>query len=102
MKKILFLFLILIDIAFLAFGYGGKMFIRWRKPMKQYGFTWKAVPAKTQDGYTLMLFHVTGTEEKGNYKAKRTPILLVPGLYDDAAKWLEMQTDDDGPLPMML
>ena len=89
MKKLLFCLLILLDITFLVFGYGGKMFIRWRKPMKRYGFTWKAVPAKTRDGYTLMLFHIMGTEEKGNYKARRTPVLLVPGLYGDAGRWLQ-------------
>ena len=77
--------------------------------MKQYGYTWKAVPAKTQDGFTLMLFHIEGTEAGGKYKARRTPILIIPDLYSDAGRWLQMQSDpptnsqvSTSKLPMML
>ena len=89
-------------------GYGGKMYSRWRTPMAKYGYSWSAVPAKTEDGYSLLLFRITGRDKNNGgtqYKAKRPPVLMVPGLFDDAARWLEMQSSEnieDEPLPLML
>ena len=86
-KSLLLYFLLLIDIIL---GYQGKMYNRWRSPLRRYGFTWKAVPAKTDDGYTLMLFHVTGTKGGGDFKSRRTPVLLVGDIWTDAARWMEL------------
>ena len=56
--------------------------------MKKYGFTYQAVKAKTSDGYILYMFRITGKEVEGKYERRRTPVLIIPGLYDDAATWL--------------
>ena len=54
------------------------------------------------------MFRITGTESEGHYASRRTPILIVPGLYDDAATWLQAQSDLreegrwEGALPMFL
>ena len=84
------LLLVLLNLALHVAGYTGKMYSRWRNPMAKYGYTWASVPAKTKDNYKLILFHITGTTTGGAYKARRTPVLMVPGLFDDAARWLQM------------
>ena len=81
MKKLLTFLFVLFDITLLAAGYGGKMFSRWRTPMRKHGFTWDAVPAKTDDGWEIILFRITGTEAHGKYKGKRPVVLIMPGLY---------------------
>ena len=84
------LILVLLDIALFVAGYGGKNYERWRDPMEKYGFTWKAFRTKTSDDYIISLFRITGTVREGQYSDGRTPVLMVPGLFDDAARWLEM------------
>ena len=83
------LLIVLLEVLSIVAGYGGKMYTRWRTPMAKYGFKWTAVPAKTQDGYNLLIFRITGNKN-GEFKKNRTPVLMVPGLFDDAARWLEM------------
>ena len=90
MKKFALVLLTLLDITLSVAGYGGKMFNNWRNPMKKYDFKWKAVPAKTEDGFNLLLFHIEGNAN-GSYPARRTPVLIMPGLYDDAGRWLQLQ-----------
>ena len=36
--------------------------------MQRHGYTWEAVKVKTEDGYTLTTFHVTGKVDKDGNK----------------------------------
>ena len=64
MKLLLLLVITLLEIALHANAHPQR-FKRWRDPMRTHGFTWEAVPARTIDGFTLTLFHITGKEKKG-------------------------------------
>ena len=44
--------------------------------------------AKTADGYTLTLFNIKGRVAEGYYPKGQPPVLMVPGIFDDGARWL--------------
>ena len=73
--------------------------------MKRYGYAWEPVKVKTDDGYTLTTFHITGKVAKDGSVVTREPtqppVLVQHGLGSDAATWLWMYTSGN-PLPLTL
>ena len=55
--------------------------------MAKYGFTWEPIKVKTDDGFILTTFHVTGNN-KGPFKPSKPPVLIQHGDMDDGANWL--------------
>ena len=59
----------------------------------------------TEDGYQVSAYTFKGSEKTGYYPPGRPAVLMVPGILDDGARWLEMQTPDltkKNPLPLMI
>lgn len=73
--------------------------------MQRHGYTWEAVKVKTEDGYTLTTFHVTGKVAKDGTtitrEATEPPVLVQHGLGSDAATWLWSYMKGV-PLPLQL
>ena len=44
--------------------------------MAEYGYTWEAVKVKTEDGFILTTFHVTGSVETGPFTPTMPPVLI--------------------------
>ena len=55
--------------------------------MKKYGYDWEAIEVKTDDGYILTTFHVTGNKD-GPLKPTLPPVLIQHGDMSDGAAWL--------------
>ena len=77
--------------------------------MDYWGYTWDAHKVKTEDGFILTTFHITG--KKGHEivtDATRAPIILMHGLSCDAESWVRVDSDTPpvedvaGPLPLRL
>ena len=71
---------------------------RFAKLMKKYGYDWEAVKVKTDDGYILTTFHVTGNQD-GPLTPTLPPVLIQHGDTSDGAAWLSYY--DEG-VPMHL
>ena len=73
--------------------------------MQRHGYTWEAVKVKTEDGYTLTTFHVTGKVAPDGStvtrEATEPPVLVQHGLGSDAATWLWSYMKGV-PLPLQL
>ena len=65
--------------------------------MNLYGFTFEAIKVKTEDGFILTTFHVTGNSE-GPFENTGSPVLVQHGDSSDGADWLDHYTST----PMML
>ena len=48
----------------------------WAAIMSTFGYTWEAVPAKTSDGWNLILLHITGKVGQGSLVTHDTPVLI--------------------------
>ena len=71
----------------------------------RYKLAWSPKKTWTDDGYQVTMYNLKGREEDGYYPKGRPPLLMLPGMFDDAASWLEKQTPlalDWGPMPIML
>ena len=77
--------------------------------MEYWGYTWDAHKVKTEDGFILTTFHITG--KKGHVivtDTTRAPIILMHGLSCDAESWVRVDSDTPpvedvaGPLPLRL
>ena len=63
--------------------------------MDFWGYTWDAHKIKTDDGFVLTTFHVTG--KKGHEIVtdhSRAPIVVMHGLACDAETWVYVDPDD--------
>lgn len=73
--------------------------------MKMHGYAWEPVKVKTDDGFTLTTFHVTGKiADDGSIITREpteAPVLVQHGLGCDAATWLWMYVKGN-PLPLTL
>ena len=89
-KLILIVAMAVFDIAF---SKKDLEFDRWAKPLKELGYEWESVPVVTKDNYELTLFNIFGKDTK--LIVDKQPVLIVHGLYTDAAWWIEMQRQTD-------
>ena len=62
----------------------------------EHGYTFEPVQEKTDDGWTLTVFHITGyaldpLHKKTKARAAKTegkyPVLAIPGSFMDAESW---------------
>ena len=74
--------------------------------MKYWGYTWEPIEVKTDDGWTLTTFRVTGKngeEEAPERDESLNPVLMMHGQGCDATTWVWPNPDlVDKPLPLML
>ena len=47
------------------------------------------------------MFHILGRDDEDKKEPTRPPVLIIHGLYNDAALWLEMQSQTDA-IPWMI
>ena len=71
----------------------------------KFGYAYEAFKVKTEDGYTLTTFHITGKKaEDGSVitrEATEPPVLVQHGLGNDASTWLWSYLKGV-PLPLQL
>ena len=77
------------DITFSVYSSASAEWYRWARPMRERRFAWEPHPVRTDDGYLLTLFHVTGNAEVGRFIPEHPPVLIMHGVYSDAARWLQ-------------
>ena len=77
-------------------------FTRWSEPMRELGYSWEPIPVKTQDGYQLTVFHIVGSSQSGKFRRKHPPVLIMHGLYGDAAMMVQRLHATNENLPWML
>ena len=75
----------------------GETYDRFAAIMDEWGYTWEPVKVKTDDGFTLTTFHITGNSE-GLFTPTLPPVLIQHGDSSDGADWLKNYWD----LPMHL
>ena len=76
---------------------------RWFTLIEWHGFTADFVQVQTEDRYIVTLLHIT-SHHATTHNTEKHPVLLIPGLFDDGARWLEMQSEHSSgeQLPMIL
>ena len=50
--------------------------------------TWETVKLKTEDGYTLTAFHITGDIDEGPFEITKPALVLQHGMGGSAEGWL--------------
>ena len=50
--------------------------------------TWESFKLKTEDGYTLTVFHVTGSTLTGPYEISKNAVILQHGMGGSGEGWL--------------
>ena len=52
------------------------------------GVTWESAKVKTEDGYTMSVFRITGSQVTGPYEVTKNAVILQHGMGGSAAVWL--------------
>lgn len=53
----------------------------------KWGMTWESIPVHTDDGYTLTIFHITGTTEGGPIEITKPTVVFQHGMGGSAEVW---------------
>ena len=61
------------------------------------GMTWEPIKIQTDDGYTLTMFHITGTKDDGPIEITKPAVILQHAFGSSAIGWLSTLT---GQVPM--
>ena len=73
----------------------GVLYKTFADKMKAYGYddsSFEAIKVKTDDGFTLTTFRITGNAD-GPLKPTKPPVFIQHGMKDDAATFLSAMTD---------
>ena len=54
--------------------------------------TWEPIKVKTDDGYTLTMFHITGTVDNGPIEITKNAVMLQHPFGGDGKVWLTTYT----------
>ena len=58
-------------------------------PLEKMGVTWEPIKVKTENGWTLTMFHLTGKVDTGPTKtADRPSLIFQHGMGGDASEWV--------------
>ena len=53
----------------------------------KYNITWETIPVHTEDGYTLTMWHLTGTTDGGAFQITKPAVLFQHGMGGSAEVW---------------
>ena len=53
----------------------------------KYGMTWETIKVHTDDGYTLTVWHITGTTDGGPIEITKPAVLFQHGMGGSAEVW---------------
>ena len=69
-----------------------------------HGYTWEPYKLKTEDGYHLTMFRITGKEGVEADSSQRKPVILGHGKYMDSTSWFKSGGGIENvvPLPLQL
>ena len=69
-----------------------------------HGYTWEPYKLKTQDGYHLTMFRITGKVGVEADSSQRKPVILGHGKYMDSTSWFKSGGGIENvvPLPLQL
>ena len=77
--------------------------------MDFWGYSWEAHKIRTEDGFILTTFHITGKKDHDiTTDPNRAPIIIMNGTECDAESWVNVDPDDppvigeNDPLPLRL
>ncbi len=54
----------------------------------KWGYTWEPIKLHTEDGYTLTMFHITGTVDNGPIDITKNAVILQHGMGGSANGWI--------------
>ena len=60
--------------------------------------TWEAVKVKTEDGWTLTVFHITGDKDTGPFEITKPPLLMQHGMGGNGTEWTTGAINDNTPM----
>ena len=58
-------------------------------PFDKYNLTWEPLKIKTDDGYTLTLFHITGDKTTGPFEITKPPLLMQHGMGSNGTEFTD-------------
>jgi len=76
----------------------------WADIMDKEGYTWEAYKTRTDDGWHLTLFHITGRMDEDatmDMKKHETPVLLQHGFMESSLSWAGANMGET-PWPLQL
>ena len=53
----------------------------------KWGITWETIPVHTENGYTLTMWHITGTTDGGPIEITKPAVLFQHGMGGSAEVW---------------
>lgn len=74
----------------------------WSAACDSKGISWEPIKIKTEDGYTLTMFHITATPARPG-PATKNPVIFQHGMGGSAMVWtVAITLDPAGKDPMVL
>ena len=64
------------------------MYPNYASPFADYGLTWEPIKVKTEDGWTLTLFHITGDATTGPFEITKPALLMQHAMGTSGVEWL--------------
>ena len=59
------------------------------EPFAKYNLTWEPLKIKTEDGWTLTVFHITGDTETGPFEITKPPLLMQHGMGANGTEYTD-------------
>ena len=64
------------------------MYPNYAEPFAKYNLTWEPIKIKTEAGWTLTMFHITGDKTTGDFEITKVPLLMQHGMGGNGTEWL--------------
>ena len=68
----------------------------------KWGMTWESMKVQTDDGYTLTMFHITGTVDGGNIAITKPAVIFQHGMGGNALGWTTSLNPDKVPMAIQI
>ena len=59
------------------------------EPFDKYNLTWEPLKIKTEDGWTLTVFHITGDKTTGPFEIPKPPLLMQHGMGANGTEYTD-------------
>ena len=74
-----------------------EMYPDYASPFAQFNLTWETMKVKTEDGWTLTMFHITGDTTTGPFEITKPALLMQHAMGSSGLEWM-MHIGDNEPM----
>ena len=67
-------------------------------PFAKFNLTWEPIKVKTEAGWTLTMFHITGDTTTGLFEVTKVPLLMEHGMGGNGTEYLSTINPHETPM----